>query len=120
MEQHLPILAPMASDECSKLYLIRGRFTNTKIQSEALTDKESAEIGLAHLSSDPKYSNALPLRLCAACVPYALHPTDEFDAPPSVRTSNLRTQECSYYKGPLRFDLADIEGKSSKSLFHSI
>jgi hypothetical protein len=45
MEQHLLILVSMVSDECSKPYLIRGRF---KIQSEALTDKGSAEIGLAH------------------------------------------------------------------------
>jgi len=76
--------------ECSKLYLIRGRYTNTNIQSEALTDKEeayeprrSAKMDLAHLSSDPKYSNALPLRLRAACVLHKLRPTDEFDA--SVR-----------------------------------
>jgi hypothetical protein len=47
-EQHLLILASMVSDERSKPYLIRGRFTNIKIQSEALTDKGSAEIGLAH------------------------------------------------------------------------
>jgi hypothetical protein len=67
------------------------RYTSTKIRSEALTDKEeacelrrSARVSLAHLSSDPKYSNALPLRLRAACVPHALRPTDEFDAP-SVR-----------------------------------
>src|SRR5271170_6300119 len=37
-------------------------------------------IDLAHLSNDPKYSNALPLRLRATCVPHALHPTDKFDA----------------------------------------
>ena len=48
------------------------------------TSTTELRIGLAHLSSDLKYSNALPLRLCAACVPHALHPTDEFDAP-SVR-----------------------------------
>jgi hypothetical protein len=67
------------------------RYTSTKTRPEALTDKEeacelrrSARVSLAHLSSDPKYSNALPLRLRAACVPHALHPTDEFDAP-SVR-----------------------------------
>jgi hypothetical protein len=38
-------------------------------------------IDLAHLSSDLKYPNVLPLRLRAACIPYALHPTKESDAP---------------------------------------
>lgn len=73
---------------CSKLDSIRGRYTNTKIQSEALADKKgaykprrSAKVGPACLLRDPKCSNALPLRLRAACVPHPLHQTDEFDAP---------------------------------------
>ena len=52
----------------------------------------------AHLSSGPRCSDALPsspLRLRAACVPHALHPTDKFDAP-SVREDtqpeNIRVQ----------------------------
>ena len=101
--------------ECSKLYLTRGRYTNTNIQSEALADKEeayeprrSAKIGLAHLSSDPKYSNALPLPLRAACVLHVLHPTDGFDA--SVRKDtqpeNTRVQPP---QGVPTFHLANIE-----------
>ena len=92
---------------CSRLYLIRSRYAN--IRSEALTDKEEAwgttelRIDLAHLSSDLKYPNALPLRLRAACVPYARHPTNEFDAP-SVRKNTQsenaqpENEECSHHK----------------------
>ena len=69
-----------------------GTPTNT-IQSAHQTPRKEPtstaklRIDLVHLSSDLKYSTALPsspLRLRAACVPHALHPTDEFDAP-SVR-----------------------------------
>ena len=63
---------------------------------------------LAHLSSDPKYSNALPLRLRAACVLHKLRPTDEFDA--SVRNDTL--PENTRVQPPQRvptFHLANIE-----------
>ena len=101
--------------ECSKLYLIRGRYTNTNTQSEALADKDeayeprrSAKIGLTHLSSDPKCSNALPLRLRAACILHSFRPTDEFDA--SVRKDtqpeNTRVQPP---QGVPTFHLANIE-----------
>ena len=59
------------------------------------TSTVKLRIDLAYLSSDPKCSDALPLRLRAACVPHTLHPTDEFDAP-SVRNDtkpeNTRVQ----------------------------
>jgi hypothetical protein len=56
------------------------------------TSTTELRIDLVHLSSDLKYSNALPLRLRAACVPHALHPTDEFD-PPSVRKNTQPENE---------------------------
>jgi hypothetical protein len=84
---------------CSIRSSIRGR--HALRQSEALTDKRKPtsmaklRIDLAYLSSDPKYSNALPLRLRAACAPHALHPGNEFDAS-SVRNNtkpkNIRVQ----------------------------
>jgi hypothetical protein len=49
-------------------------------------------IDLTHLSSDLRYLNALPLRLGVACVPYALHLTNEFDAP-SVRKNTQPENE---------------------------
>jgi hypothetical protein len=65
------------------------------------TDKEEAtstaklRIDLAYLTSDLRYSDALPLRSRIACALYALHPIDEFDAP-SVRKDtqpkNIRVQ----------------------------
>jgi hypothetical protein len=136
--------------ECSKLYLIRGRYTNTNTQSEAPADKEeayeprrSAKMRPAHLSSYPKYSNALPLRLSAACVLHALHPTDKFDAYvcKDTQPENTRVQPP---QGVPAFHLANIEpahldacvcvkawfksrevqkrryGKGPKSLFRSI
>jgi hypothetical protein len=69
---------------CSIRSLIRGR--HALRQSEALIDKRKPtsvaklRIDLAYLSSDPRYSNAFPLRLRAACAPHALHPVNEFDA----------------------------------------
>jgi hypothetical protein len=80
-------------------YIYRAAKGRYKIQSEALIDKEKntakLRINLAHLSSDLRYSNALLLRLRAACVLYALHPINEFDVP-SVRknaqSKNTRVQ----------------------------
>ena len=67
----------------------RGRFAAREAEMcppirRKPTSTAKLRIDLAYLPSDLKYSDALPLRLRAACVPYALHPTDEFDAP-SVR-----------------------------------
>jgi hypothetical protein len=76
-------------------YTIQGAHQTPR---KELTSTAKLRIDLVHLSSDPKCSNALlssPLRLRAACVPHALHPTDEFDAP-SVRKDtqpeNIRVQ----------------------------
>jgi hypothetical protein len=70
------------------------------------TSTAKLRVDLFHLSSDPKYSNALPsspLRLRAACVPHTLHPTDEFDAPSVRKDTQPEThKECSHHKGSLR------------------
>jgi hypothetical protein len=98
---------------CSIRSSIRGR--HALRQSEALTDKRKPtsmaklRIDLVYLSSDPGYSNALPLRLRAACASHALYPADEFDAP-SVRNNtkprNIRVQPP---QGVPTLHLANIE-----------
>jgi hypothetical protein len=84
---------------CSIRSLMRGR--HTLRQSEALTDKRKPtsiaklRIDLAYLSSDLKYSNALPLRLRAACALHALYPINKFDAPfvrSDTEPENIRVQ----------------------------
>ena len=65
-------------------------------------------IDLVHLSSDPKYSNALP-HLRAACVPHALHPTDEFDAPSVRKDTQLENTRVQPPQGVSTFYLANIE-----------
>jgi hypothetical protein len=67
----------------------RGRFAAREAEMYPSTRRKPTStaklrIDLAYLPSDLRYSDALPLRLRAACAPYALHPIDEFDAP-SVR-----------------------------------
>jgi hypothetical protein len=66
------------------------------------TSTAELRIDLAYLSSDLKYSNALPLRLRAACVPHALHPTDEFDAPSVRKDTQPENTRVQPSQGPLR------------------
>jgi hypothetical protein len=69
------------------------------------TSTAKLRIDLVHLSTDPKYSNALPsspLRLRAACVPHALHPTDEFDAPSVRKDTQPENTRVQPSQGPLR------------------
>jgi hypothetical protein len=76
------------------------------------TSTAELRIDLAYLSSDPKYSNALPLRLRAAYVPPALHPTDEFNRPSihkNTQPENTRVQ-------PPQEVSANIELKDNASL----
>jgi hypothetical protein len=81
------------------LSLMRGR--HALRQFEALTDKRKPtsiaklRIDLAYLSSDLKYSNALFLRLRAACALYALYPIDKFNAlfvRSDIEPENIRVQ----------------------------
>jgi hypothetical protein len=76
------------------------------------TSTANLRIDLAHLSSNPKYSNALPsspLRFRAAGVPHALHPTDEFDAPSVRKDTQPENTRVEPPQGVPTFHLANIE-----------
>jgi hypothetical protein len=73
------------------------------------TSTAELRIDLAYLSSDLKYSNALPLRLRAACVSHALHPTDEFDAPSVRKDTQPENTRVQPPQGVPTFYLASIE-----------
>ena len=79
------------------------------------TSTTELRIGLAHLSSDLKYSNALPLRLRVACVPYALRPTDEFDAP-SVQEAWRRVAEVRHLRPSRDHVAGDLEIQALSSI----
>jgi hypothetical protein len=73
------------------------------------TSTAELRIDLAYLSSDLKYSNALPLRLRAACVSHALHPTDEFDAPSVRKDTQPKNTRVQPPQGVPTFYLANVE-----------
>jgi hypothetical protein len=90
-------------------YTIQGAH---QILRKKPTSAAELRIDLAYLSRGPKHSSTFPsslLRLRAACVPHAFHPTDEFDAP-SVRKDtkpeNIRVQPP---QGAPTFRLTNIE-----------
>jgi hypothetical protein len=73
------------------------------------TSTAKLRIDLAHLSSDLRYSNALPLRLRAACAPHALHPIDEFDAPSVRKDAQPKNTRVQPPQGAPTSHLANIE-----------
>jgi len=73
------------------------------------TNTAELRIDLAYLSSDLKYSNALSLRLRAACVSHWLYPTDEFDAPSVRKDTQPETARVQPPQGVPTFYLANVE-----------
>ena len=73
------------------------------------TSTAELRIDLAYLSSDLKYPNALPLRLLAACVSHALHPTDEFDRPSVRKDTQPENTRVQPPQGVPTSHLANIE-----------